>query len=118
MERQWSQEAMPNRMIAPTHAKLSVRAQCRLLPILQSPFYDAPQGAATLNLGLKFQVQRLICRPQVPRPWLVGVFSIGGLSGALVPEAGHVIEFGRAGGAQGRALGEELAQAVRWWSRC
>ena len=47
-----------------------------------------------------------------------GCFPSEGLAGSLVHHAGDVVEFGLADGAQVGALGEELARAVRWCSRC
>ena len=45
-------------MIERTHPNLSVGAQCRLLSILRSSFYYAPQGETAMNLGLMLKVDK------------------------------------------------------------
>jgi len=56
-------------MIERTHPKLSVGTQCRLLSILRSSFYHAPQGETALNLDLMLKVDKplagngLPCKP-------------------------------------------------------
>ena len=56
-------------MIERTHSKLSVGAQCRLLSISRSSFYDAPQGETDMNLDLMLKLDKplagngLPCKP-------------------------------------------------------
>ena len=45
-------------MIERTHRKLSVGAQCRLLSISRSSFYDDPQGETAMNLDLMLLVDK------------------------------------------------------------
>jgi putative transposase len=45
-------------MIERTHPKLSVGAQCRLLSILRSSFYYAPQGETAVKLDLMLKVDK------------------------------------------------------------
>ena len=45
-------------MIERTHPKLSVGAQCQLLSISRSSFYDAPQGETAMNLDLMLKVDK------------------------------------------------------------
>ena len=45
-------------MIERSHPQLSVGAQCRLLSISRSSFYDAPQGETAMNLDLMLLVDK------------------------------------------------------------
>ena len=45
-------------MIERTHPKLSVGAQCRLLSISRSSFYDAPQGETAMYLDLMLLIDK------------------------------------------------------------
>ena len=44
--------------IEQAHPKLSMGAKCRLLSILRSSFYYAPQGEMALNLDLMLKVDK------------------------------------------------------------
>lgn len=56
-------------MIERTHPKLSVEAQCQLLSLLRSSFYDVPQGETAINLDLMLLIDKplagngLPCKP-------------------------------------------------------
>ena len=50
-------------MIERNHPKLSVGAQCRLLSISRSSFYDPPQGETALNLDLILKVDKPFLEP-------------------------------------------------------
>ncbi len=45
-------------MIEPRHPKLSIGAQCRLLPIARSPFHYEPQGERQMNLALMLLIDK------------------------------------------------------------
>ncbi len=45
-------------MIERPHPALSVGAQCRLLRVSRSSFYDAPQGETAMNLDLMLLVDK------------------------------------------------------------
>ena len=45
-------------MVERAHPSLSVGAQCRLLSISRSLFYDAPQGETEMNLALMQVIDR------------------------------------------------------------
>jgi putative transposase len=45
-------------MIEPTHPRLSVGAQCRLLSISRSSYYYEPQGENAVNLGLMRKIDK------------------------------------------------------------
>ena len=55
-------------MIERTHTKLSVGAQCRLLPISRSSFYYAPQGEAAMNFDLMLLVGYLLGGLRIDKP--------------------------------------------------
>ena len=45
-------------MVRKNHPSLSVGAQCRLLSISRSSFYDTPQGETALNLDLMLLIDK------------------------------------------------------------
>ena len=45
-------------MIERSHPALSVGAQCRLLSISRSSFYNVPQGETEMNLALMHLIDR------------------------------------------------------------
>ena len=55
-------------MIERTHPKLSVGAQCQLLSISRSSFYNTPLGEAALNLELMLLIDKQLVIP----PFLTG----------------------------------------------